>query len=131
MHSTDKKSKTEKRTEKQTLVKELKELLSSVEGQKLPLATILARYFQHFGRLLKIGDYGARRLEDLIQGLPSLQVGTFSFFNSLHCFTSIVVPDAELNWVILYEVCMWQVKSSLRLDQYSIQIKCVPSIQSR
>ena len=76
MHSTDKSSKLEKRSsEKQTLVKELKELLSSCEGQRVPVATVLARYYQHFGRLLKIGDYGARRLEDLVDGLPSLQVG--------------------------------------------------------
>jgi len=71
LHSTDKSSKPEKRSEKQTLVKELKELLSSCEGQRVPVATVLARYYQHFGRLLKIGDYGARRLEDLIDGLPS------------------------------------------------------------
>lgn len=73
-HSAEKSSKPEKRTEKQTLVKELKELLSSCEGQRLPVATVLARYYQHFGRLLKIGDYGARRLEDLVDGLPSLKV---------------------------------------------------------
>ena len=56
-------------------MKELKELLSSCEGQRVPVATVLARYYQHFGRLLKIGDHGARRLEDLVDGLPSLQVG--------------------------------------------------------
>ena len=77
MHSTDKNSKSEKRSEKQTLVKDLKALLSSVEGQRLPVATVLARYYQHFGRLLKIGDYGARCLEDLVEGLPSLQVSVF------------------------------------------------------
>jgi len=74
LHATDKSSKPEKRSEKQTLVKELKELLSSCEGQRVPVATVLARYYQHFGRLLKIGDFGARRLEDLVDGLPSLQV---------------------------------------------------------
>lgn len=79
MHSAD--CKPEKRTEKQTLVKELKELLSSCEGQRVPVATVLALYYQHFGRLLKIGDYGARRLEDLIDGLPSLQV---SIVTELH-----------------------------------------------
>ncbi|KAJ7340352.1 hypothetical protein OS493_003095 [Desmophyllum pertusum] len=63
----DKGSKSEKRNEKQILVKELKELLCSCEGQRLPMATVLARYYQHFGRLLKIGDYGARRLEDLVE----------------------------------------------------------------
>lgn len=61
MLSTDKSCKSEKHNEKQTLVKELKELLSSAEGQRIPLATVLARYYQHFGRLLKIGDYGADR----------------------------------------------------------------------
>ena len=77
-HSTDRSSKSEKGIEKQTLVKELKELLSSAEGQRIPLASVLAQYFQHFGRLLKIGDYGARRLEDLVEGLSSVQVSTFT-----------------------------------------------------
>lgn len=74
LHCADKSSRVEKRSEKQILVKELKELLSSCEGQRVPVATVLARYYQHFGRLLQIGDYGAQCLEDLIDDLPSLQV---------------------------------------------------------
>lgn len=76
---TDKSSKPEKRSDKQTLVKELKELLSSCENQRLPVATVLARYYQHFGRLLKIGDYGALRLEDLVESSPSLQVSVCTY----------------------------------------------------
>ena len=74
--STDRSPKAGKRSEKQTLVKELKELLSSAEGQRIPVATVLAQYYQHFGRLLKFGDYGAGRFEDLVADLPSMQVRT-------------------------------------------------------
>lgn len=70
--------KSAKRNEKQTLVKELKELLSRADGQKIPLATVLAHYYQHFGRLLKFGDYGAGRFEDLVADLPSLQITEIS-----------------------------------------------------
>lgn len=78
LNLTGKGSKTEKRTEKQILAKELKELLSSIEGHRLPVATVLPRYHQHFGRLLKISDYGARCIEELVEDLPSLQVGIFA-----------------------------------------------------
>ena len=78
LNLTGKSSKTEKRTEKQSLAKELKELLSSIEGHRLPVATVLARYYQHFGRLLKISDYGARCIEELVDDLPSLQVRIFA-----------------------------------------------------
>ena len=77
MLSTDRSPKAGKRSEKQTLAKELKELLSIAEGQRIPVATVLAQYYQHFGRLLKFGDYGAGRFEDLVADLPSMQVRTF------------------------------------------------------
>ena len=77
LNLTGKSSKTEKRTEKQSLAKELKELLSSIEGHRLPVASVLARYYQHFDRLLKISDYGARCIEELVEDLPSLQVRIF------------------------------------------------------
>ena len=56
------------------LVRELKELLVSSEGQGIPVSIVLARFHQHFGRLLNVDDYGVHRIEELIEGLPSLQV---------------------------------------------------------
>ncbi|XP_022794519.1 meiosis regulator and mRNA stability factor 1-like [Stylophora pistillata] len=99
----DKSSRPEKQSEKQALVKELKELLSSCENQRLPVATVLARYYQHFGRLLKIGDHGAQRLEDLVESLPSLQIIEISGEKYLTFPSKVTVQSLRKDLVELLE----------------------------
>ena len=70
----DKSSKPEKRSDKETLVKELEELLSGFDSQRFPVARVRTRYWIHFDRPLKFEDYGAQHLEDFLESSPSLQV---------------------------------------------------------
>ena len=73
-HISDKPFKPEKQLLMQNLSRELRDLLNTCEDQQLSLGMVMSRYQQHYGHHMKLGECGARSIEDVLQGLPGLQV---------------------------------------------------------
>ena len=71
---------------------ELVDLLKHSDLCRMPFARLVPSYHHHFGRQLRVSDYGHSKLQDLLESLTHIvEVGMISYLYKNHSICSFVV----------------------------------------